>query len=638
MSQHPLGLHPNETTPKATPEKAYGEIVGLLLSSGCLTDKQLKYAIRVRSKLQSNRTLLDTLEELKSVTHEQIQKTIRANCTAIRIGSLLVELGHISEADLETAIQTQSEEKPKRKLGEVLVSHHFIGERELAEVLSMQLDLPYIEPELSDIDPFLLSKAPYKMYKKNAFIPVQMVDRKIQVAFSDPLDSQSVEAAKRIFGPDLATCIASKRSIMEALEQMERDQKRPQIKGVDETSVVEIVETIIKEAIQENDVSDIHLEPLSDRLRVRFRRDGVLVHYKDFRKELIPALSSRIKIMCEADIAEKRRHQGGRLLFDHAKGQADIRVSFYVTIHGEKIALRLLNRQTELRGIDEIGMSSRMLERFLEDALDRQSGVVTVTGPTGSGKTSTVYSCVNYLDNPQTSIITAEEPVEYVIDGIAQCSINPKINLTFDETLRHIVRQDPDVVVIGEIRDTFSAEVAVQAALTGHQVLTTFHTEDSIGGLIRLLNMDIDAFLISSTVVCIVAQRLLRRVCSHCRVPYQITTQDLRLLGYTPKDVVGGDFIMGRGCPKCRHTGYKGRVAVFEILILNEAVRDGLLERKTSHQIRRISTETTGLVTLLEDGIVKAATGKTSIDDVLRILPRLQKPRPLAEVRRLSGD
>ena len=225
-----------------------------------------------------------------------------------------------------------------------------------------------------------------------------------------------------------------------------------------------------------------------------------------------------------------------------------------------------------------------------------------------------------------------------MIEGIAQCSINPKINLTFDETLRHIVRQDPDVIVIGEIRDGYSAEVAVQAALTGHKVLTTFHTEDSIGGLIRLLNMDIDAFLISSTVVCVVAQRLLRRVCPDCAVAYAPTPRDLLRLGYSHKEIRGGEFRQGRGCAACRHTGYRGRVGVFEMLVLNEPVRDAIIERKTSHQIRQISIDSTGLVTLLEDGVSKAAAGHTSLEEVLRSLPRLQKPRPLEEIRYLLGN
>ncbi|MEJ2283672.1 MAG: ATPase, T2SS/T4P/T4SS family, partial [Desulfobacterales bacterium] len=222
-------------------------------------------------------------------------------------------------------------------------------------------------------------------------------------------------------------------------------------------------------------------------MRVRFRQDGVLIHFQDFPAEIMPALTNRIKVMCEVDITEKRRHQGGRFQFEYPGGQVDLRVSFFVTVHGEKIVMRLLNRKSVLLDIEDIGLPRRILTRFIQDALYVPSGVIIITGPTGSGKTTTVYSCINHINDPQTSIITAEEPVEYVIDGIAQCSINPKINLTFEETLRHIVRQDPDVIVIGEIRDQFSAEVAVQAALTGHKVLTTFHTEDSIGGLVRLL-------------------------------------------------------------------------------------------------------------------------------------------------------
>jgi type IV pilus assembly protein PilB len=323
--------------------------------------------------------------------------------------------------------------------------------------------------------------------------------------------------------------IAQERSIKKTLDQLsEKSIGQPMTLGT--STIVGTVNAIILAAVQ-NNASDIHIEPLQDRLQVRFREDGVLSHFQEYPKEIIPALSSRIKIMCQADIAEKRRHQGGRILFEYDEGELDLRVSFFVTIHGEKIVLRLLNRKQELYDLQSIGLSPRMLSRFLEDAVYQPSGVLLVTGPTGSGKTSTVYSCIHTLKNPQVSIITAEEPVEYVIDGIAQCSIDPKIDLTFEETLRHIVRQDPDVIVIGEIRDTYSAEVAVQAALTGHKVLSTFHTEDSIGGLIRLLNMDIAPFLVSSTVVSVLAQRLLRRVCPSCAVetnPTPIQLQRLR--------------------------------------------------------------------------------------------------------------
>ena len=341
----------------------------------------------------------------------------------------------------------------------------------------------------------------------------------------------------------------------------------------------------------------------------------------------------RIKVMAGADIAERRRHQDGRIQYETPRGTVDIRVSIYATIHGEKVVMRLLNNRDTLLTIRDIGMAPRMLEALQRDALDAPSGVVMVTGPTGSGKTTTLYAAVNYLNDANTSIITAEDPVEYMIDGISQCSINPKINVSYAETLKHIVRQDPDVIVIGEIRDQFSAEVAINAALTGHKVLTTFHTEDSIGGLIRLLNMNIEAFLISSTVVSVIAQRLVRRVCPQCAEPHVLTPGELARLGYQPAEASGLTFARGRGCPACRHIGYKGRVAVFEILVLNELVRDALLSRKTAYEIRRVCVEASGLVTLLEDGITKAAAGLTSFEEIIR-----QLPRPRFEVRSALGS
>jgi type IV pilus assembly protein PilB len=269
--------------------------------------------------------------------------------------------------------------------------------------------------------------------------------------------------------------------------------------------------------------------------------------------------------------------------------------------------------------------------------LDVPSGVLIITGPTGSGKTTTLYSCINQIKSPQISIITAEDPVEYVMEGISQCSINPAINLTYNETLRHVVRQDPDVIVIGEIRDNYSADVAVHAALTGHKVLTSFHTEDSISGLIRLLNMEIEAFLISSTVVCVMAQRLLRRICPKCKKSFKPSPRDLKLLNYVPEDIARYEFKKGEGCPACNHTGYKGRLAVFEMLILNEYVREAILSHKSSYDIRKISVETTGLVTLMEDALSKVAAGITTFEELFRCIPRLIPPRPIHEINRLLG-
>ena len=403
-------------------------------------------------------------------------------------------------------------------------------------------------------------------------------------------------------------------------------------------TIIGMINLLFEDAIEEQ-ASDIHIEPQKDRLRVRFRRDGVMGHYKDFPKEIAPQLTTRIKVMASADIAEKRRHQDGRILFASRKHgiNLDLRVSFFITIYGEKVVLRLLNNKGTLLDIKEVGMAPRMLEHFIYDALEVPTGVMIVTGPTGSGKTTTLYGCVNHLNDINTSIITAEDPVEYVIDGISQCSINPKIGVTFEETLRHIVRQDPDVIVLGEIRDQFSAEVAIQAALTGHKVLTTFHTEDSIGGLIRLMNMNIEAFLISSTVVCIVAQRLLRKVCPECAELYTPTPLDLTRLGLSANDLQGAEFKLGRGCKNCRFSGYRGRVAIFELLVMNEMVKNAILDHKSSYEIRKISVDTSGMVTLMEDGLVKGARGLISMQEIITDLPRLGKPRPLHELRRILG-
>ena len=299
--------------------------------------------------------------------------------------------------------------------------------------------------------------------------------------------------------------------------------------------------------------------------------------------------------------------------------------------------MRVLNHKATRIDIRDSGIGPRILERFMEEALDVPSGVILITGPTGSGKTTTLYGAVNYLNNDETCIVTAEDPVEYIVEGIAQCSINPQLNITFEETLRHIVRQDPDVIVLGEIRDRFSADAAIQAALTGHKVLTTFHTEDSIGGLLRLMNMDIETFLISSTVVSVLAQRLLRRVCKHCAEPYKPTPTELRKLGYSAADTTAGNFLLGKGCEKCHYSGYMGRIGIFELLVLNEDVKIAMRASKTSSEIRKISMETSGLVTLLEDGIVKASLGHTTLAEVLRNLPRLDKPRPIPELRRITG-
>ncbi|MDD2502129.1 MAG: ATPase, T2SS/T4P/T4SS family [Geobacter sp.] len=625
---------PPPPTINSTKEVKIGVIPTLLINDQVITHEQLAYATRVHSKLTTPQTMLDTLLELGLISQEQLQSTLRKHQLNLRLGDLLLELGYLREIDLQQALAIQKDSQGQRRLGDVLVDNGFIEERKLLETLSYQLGYPLIDPDFVKIDKTLLARLPLNVCHQFSVLPLYRQGEQLVVTFADPLDQRARDIVAAHLG-SFIPAICSKNSLKEALAALEHV---GQTVAADDNTIIGMINLLFEDAIEEQ-ASDIHIEPQKDRLRVRFRRDGVMGHYKDFPKEIAPQLTTRIKVMSQADIAEKRRHQDGRILFNSRKHgiNLDMRVSFFITIYGEKVVLRLLNNKGTLLDIKEVGMAPRMLEHFIYDALEVPTGVMIVTGPTGSGKTTTLYGCVNHLNDINTSIITAEDPVEYVIDGISQCSINPKIGVTFEETLRHIVRQDPDVIVLGEIRDQFSAEVAIQAALTGHKVLTTFHTEDSIGGLIRLMNMNIEAFLISSTVVCIVAQRLLRKVCPECAEPYTPTPLDLSRLGLSASDLQGAEFKLGRGCKNCRFSGYRGRVAIFELLVMNEMVKNAILDHKSSYEIRKISVETSGMVTLMEDGLVKGARGLISMQEIITDLPRLGKPRPLHELRRILG-
>ena len=613
-------------------------IARLLVEQGLVTETQLSYARRVKTKLVSDRSLIEIFRELSLLTNRQLNQVLKNQRLNIRIGALLVELGHIRQNELDAALSIQQENKSK-KLGAVLVEYGFIDEHRLMEILATKLGYPFVEPAFTEIDRDLLARVPAKVLCRHSFIPVAKQNDQIVIAFADPLDLEDHEAADRVFGRKIIPAIATRQMIREVIELHRRGARRSAAEVADDSTIIGIVNSLFDDAVQQG-VSDIHVEPMKDRLRIRFRRDGVLGIHKEISLDLATPIATRLKVMAKADIAERRRHQDGRILYESAvTGMSlDLRVSFYVTVYGEKAVLRLMNKQGELLDLDDIGMARRTLQKFRDDALASPSGIIVVTGPTGAGKTTTLYSCVNHLNDLEASIITAEEPVEYLIDGISQCSINPKIGLTFTETLRHIVRQDPDIIVMGEVRDTFSAETAIQAALTGHLVLTTFHTEDTVGGLLRLLNMGIEAFLIASTVSGMLAQRLLRRVCPHCAAPYTPTPDEYRRLGYTHGDLAGAKLRIGHGCSACRFTGYAGRVGIFELLTLNDDVKQTLLARKTVQEIRRLSIETAGLVTLFEDGIAKAARGEVSLPEVLRRLPRAVKPRPLHELRRLLGE
>jgi type IV pilus assembly protein PilB len=399
--------------------------------------------------------------------------------------------------------------------------------------------------------------------------------------------------------------------------------------------IIQMVDQLIRTAIDEG-ASDVHIEPLANKLRLRYRIDGVLVHKMDFPREYTPRIVSRIKILADADVAERRKHQDGRIFVKTEKLEIDIRASFYATVFGENVVLRILNKAS-LISLKELGFAPNILQLYTEDVLASPSGITLITGPTGSGKTTTLYSSIDHCNDPTVKIITCEDPVEYVIDGISQCSINEKIGLTFNDTLRSIVRQDPDIIVIGEIRDKFSADVAVQSALTGHKVFATFHTEDSVGALVRLINMDIETSLIASTIAAVLAQRLVRKVCVNCKVEYRPEDRVLRRFGLTGAQA--GDFTLckGKGCTSCNFTGYRGRLGIYELLVPNVDVRDAILQKRTMQEIRQISLDECNLCTMQEDGMVKALRGVTTLEEVLENAPRTFHHRPLETLLKIIG-
>ncbi|HID31399.1 MAG TPA: type II/IV secretion system protein, partial [Desulfobacterales bacterium] len=395
-------------------------------------------------------------------------------------------------------------------------------------------------------------------------------------------------------------------------------QKMSEERKGDQHAVVKLADAMILLALKER-ASDIHLEPKEKCLRVRYRVDGVLRHKTDLPISLAASLMSRIKVLSALDIAERRRHQDGRIQARVMDTEVDLRVSVYASAYGENIVIRILHRVSELIELDALGMSPGNRAIF-QRMLDQPSGIILVTGPTGSGKTTALYAALNYLNDGQRAIITVEDPIEYTMDGVVQGQLDSKLGLTYVDFLKSMMRQDPDVIMVGEIRDSTAAEAVIQAALTGHKVLSTFHTDDTTGALLRLMDMGIDTFLISSTVVSIVSQRLVRKLCPQCRKP-SVPDQNLfASFGVAPTGAGKLTFYQPVGCSRCGDTGFTGRTAVHEVLIVTDAIRDAILARKTSSQIRLIARDEARLISMREDGFYKATQGITSLEEVLRVV------------------
>jgi general secretion pathway protein E len=383
-----------------------------------------------------------------------------------------------------------------------------------------------------------------------------------------------------------------------------------------EAPIIRLVNTILKQAVNDR-ASDIHIEPYEKELIVRFRIDGIL--YKMFNppKKFQNAIISRIKIMANLNIAENRLPQDGRIQIKIGGKDIDIRVSIFPTHYGERVVLRLLNKTDMSFDLDSLGFSENTLATY-NRLIQKTHGIILVTGPTGSGKTTTLYSVLMRLNTPDVNILTVEDPIEYQIPGIGQMQVKPKIELTFANGLRSILRQDPDVIMIGEIRDLETAEIAVQAALTGHRVFSTLHTNDAPSGITRLIDMGVEPFLIASSVNALLAQRLVRTICPHCRESYKPTVKMLSELGLSMKDLKGGKLFKGKGCEKCLNTGYMGRIGIYELLEVNNDIRRMILAHADSNEIKDYAIKK-GMITLLQDGLQKAAAGITTVEEVIRV-------------------
>ena len=623
-----------------------------LINEGLITHEQLSKAQDLAEQLGGQTTIGEILLDMNLVSKQRLDEFLRRHRNQLSLSDILISRHHITDNDVRAAREIQRKSSPKSKrIGETLVEMGLIEERHIVEALSEKFHLPLLDPDITEIDFELVRKVSLKYLRRQVALPIKLDRGELHLLVADPTMTHFIEEVERLFTCRARLALATSATISQKLDLVDAllqskdagisDYQKVKYHTLEtqaqtgEDRVIQMVDQLIRSAIEEG-ASDVHLEPMANKLRIRYRIDGVLVHKLDFPRDYTPRIISRIKILADADVAERRKHQDGRIFVKTDKQEIDIRASFYATVFGENVVLRILNKAS-LISLQELGFAPNILRLFSEDVLAAPSGITLITGPTGSGKTTTLYSSIDHCNDPTVKIITCEDPVEYVIDGISQCSINEKIGLGFNETLKSIVRQDPDIIVIGEIRDRFSADIAVQSALTGHKVFATFHTEDSVGALVRLINMEIETSLIASTIGAVLAQRLVRKVCSSCKVHYSPEDRVLRRFGLKRDELNSFTPWRGKGCSACNFTGHRGRVGIYELLVPNAEIRDAILQKRTMQEIRQMSLESASLCTMQEDGMVKALRGDTTLEEVLENAPRVFHQRPLETLLAIVG-
>lgn len=553
------------------------------------------------------------------------------------LGESLVNAGIITPQQLQ---QAQGEEKRLGlRLRKVLVKLGFISEEDLVEFLSAKFGLPRVELDKYLIDPKIIELVPEELARKYELVPILKIGNRLILATVDPWNIFALDELRARTNLIIESAIATEAEIKKAMDQYygTKGTVEEVIKSIDEARlgiketgeldlkkleeiseepvVVKLVNLIIMKAIKER-ASDIHIEPEEDMLKTRFRIDGMLREEASLPKHLQSASISRIKIMANLDIAERRKPQDGRFTIKMEGRDIDVRVSCMPTIYGENIVLRLLDVSSALLGLNQLGFSREVLEKYQKLIL-RTHGIILVTGPTGCGKTTTLYASLDKINTPEKNIITIEDPVEYKLRGIRQIQVNLKVDLTFANGLRSILRQDPNVVMVGEIRDFQTAEIAIQAALTGHLVFSTLHTNDAATAVTRLIDMGMEPFLLSSSIIGVLAQRLVRTICQDCKEAYAPTEEELSDIGLS-QERTEIKFYRGKGCANCMDTGYQGRIGIFELMIPNESICNLIIQKTPTEEIRKKAIAS-GMVALKEDGVQKIRQGLTSVEEVLRM-------------------
>lgn len=545
--------------------------------------------------------------------------------TRKRLGDLLIEAHLITQEQLD---ETLSRKSPNQKLGDALLKEGLITEQQLIEVLEFQLGIPHISLYRYPFEQNLFSLVPKETAKRNILIPLKIEGDKLFVAMADPMDYFAIDDLRLTTGFQIEPAIATRDDIVRAINKYYdvddefkellfpvEQEEEVDLNVVQDSPIIRLVNQLITNAIHAK-ASDIHIDPHETKVTIRYRIDGVLRTERILPKHMQSVLIARIKILANLDITEYRLPQDGRIKFNLELHPVDLRISSIPTVYGEKIVMRILDLGSALNDINKLGFHPYNLQLF-NKMLQKPNGIVLITGPTGSGKSSTLYAALNQLNNEEVNILTIEDPVEFQLEGINQIQVNVNTGMDFAVGLRSILRQDPNIIMVGEIRDKDTVEVAIRASLTGHLVLSTLHTNDSIGTITRLIDMGVEPFLVASSLNGIVAQRLLRKVCRDCKQEEEATKREIEIFARRGMSIE--HVVRGKGCSSCNMTGYRGRIAIHEVLVLNDEIRKLIMNGESFIKVRE-QAEKDKTVFLIDDGLLKVKQGITTTEEVLRVV------------------